>query len=107
MDPPVRRAPIRLSSAFAATSASSASAATSPMPRSLSGPNTAASSIVASPRRRQGRSGPSRQDQVGRDEVMMLTTQDRESGGLPVPQLLLIVLIDRRMQVVTQVIGHG
>ena len=52
MEPPTRRAPILASSAFAAGSAASASAATSLMPRSQSGANTAARSSFARPRRR-------------------------------------------------------
>jgi hypothetical protein len=62
-----------LSSAFEAPLAASASAATALMPRSRSGANTAASSIVASPRR----------------------------------QLRLITLIDRRIQILAQVVGNG
>ena len=52
MKPPVRCAPIPRSKAFDALLAASTSAATSLMPRSRSGANTAASSTVARPRRR-------------------------------------------------------
>src|SRR5260370_23626053 len=38
---------------------------------------------------------------------MMLTAQDREPGGTPVPQLRLVALVYRRVQVLTQVVGYG
>jgi hypothetical protein len=38
---------------------------------------------------------------------MMLTAQHRESRVTPVPQLRLITLIYRRIQVLTQVVGNG
>jgi hypothetical protein len=38
---------------------------------------------------------------------MILTAQDREPGGTPVPQFRLVTLVYRRVQVLTQVVGDG
>jgi hypothetical protein len=53
----------------------------------------------------QGARGQARLVRAGRDQVVMLTAQHGESGGEPVAQLRLVIFLDRRVQILTQVIG--